>query len=407
MRRLVSLLGMPQHRFASIHVVGTNGKSSVTRYAAALLEAGGVRSGAYLSPHFERWTERVTVGTEEIDPEAFAGAVERAAQAAEAVNRTLDEGDAVTQFELVTAAAFVALASARVQVAVIEAGLGGRLDATNVIPSKVTALTSISLEHTDLLGDTEAEIAREKLAVLRRHSTLVLGRVSTEIEELAEQVSAERSARLIRPLGQGVPEETAIYGTELQGPPLGGFLKNNFAVASAAVEAITGPVDASLGAAVQSHLQLPGVLELIDDTPPLILDAAHNPGGAKALAEALPAIAQGRPVVACIAMLEGKDIQGFAQALSPALSAVVCTQLPDHAFVGAGRPGSHSVEAGALAAAFDRAGASTVVTVPEPEAALAHARRLAGDASGLALATGTHYLLPYIWTGRPAQNSSR
>ncbi len=366
-----------------------------------------MRSGAYLSPHFERWTERVTVGTDEIDPEAFAGAIERAAQAAEAVNRTLDEGDAVTQFELVTAAAFVVLASVRVEVAVIEAGLGGRLDATNVIPSKVTALTSISLEHTDLLGDTEAEIAREKLAVLRRHSTLVLGRVSTEIEELAEQVSAECSARLIRAVDQGVPDEASIYRTERAGPLSESFREDNFAVASAAVEAITGPLDAALGAAVQSHLHLPGILELIDDTPPLILDAAHNPGGAKALAEALPAIARGRPVIACIAMLEGKDIQGFAQALSPALSAVVCTQLPDHAFVGAGRPGSHGVEAGALASAFDRAGASTVVTVPEPEAALAHARRLAVDASGLALATGTHYLLPYIWTGRPAQNSSR
>ena len=278
----------------------------------------------------------------------------------------------------------------------IEAGLGGRLDATNVIPSKVTALTSISLEHTELLGDTEAEIAREKLAVLRRHSTLVLGTGSTEIEELAERVAAERAATLV---GSTTPE-TGI-GTDA--PPL---KLHNFAVASAAVRRSPSTPDApsvlpfspaSSSRASSSSSTTPHPWSSTPPTTPAAPRRSPKPSRHR----------QGRPVVACIAMLEGKDIQGFAQALSPALSAVVCTQLPDQAFVGAGRPGSHSVEAGALAAAFDRAGASAVVTVPEPEAALAHARRLAGDASGLALATGTHYLLPYIWTGRPAQNSSR
>ena len=177
-RRLVSLLGMPQHRFASIHVVGTNGKSSVTEMTAALLEAHGKRAGAYLSPHAERWSERIMIGGGEIEGDAFAAAVERVAESVAVVDRALEEGDAVTQFEAATAAAFVALASARVEVGVIEAGLGGRLDATNVIPSRVTALTSIGLEHTQWLGDTELEIAAEKLAVLRDHTTLVIGPLS-------------------------------------------------------------------------------------------------------------------------------------------------------------------------------------------------------------------------------------
>ena len=191
-------MGMPQHRFASVHVVGTNGKSSVAQMTAALLEAHGVSTGAYLSPHVTRWSERIQVRGEEIDGAAFAAAVERTAESVEAVNRTLDEDDAVTQFEAVTAAAFVALAAAGVEVGVIEAGLGGRLDATNVIPSRVCALTSVGLEHTEWLGDTEAEIAAEKLAVLRNHSTLVLGEVSAEVERLADRVAIERGASLVR-----------------------------------------------------------------------------------------------------------------------------------------------------------------------------------------------------------------
>ena len=188
---------MPQHRFASIHVVGTNGKSSVAEMVGALLEAHGKRTGVYLSPHTERWSERVRIGGAEIDAGEFAAAAERVAQSIEVVNRTLADGESVTQFEAVTATAFVALASARVELGVIEAGLGGRLDATNVLPSQATALTSVGLEHTEWLGETEEAIAAEKLAVLRDHSTLVLGRVGDGVRELAERTAAERNARLV------------------------------------------------------------------------------------------------------------------------------------------------------------------------------------------------------------------
>src|SRR5919204_299472 len=172
-RRLVSALGMPQHRFASIHVVGTNGKSSVASMSAALLEAHGFSAGAYLSPHADRWSQRVELRGAEIGGDEFAAAVERVAAAVEPVNRALDPDDSVTQFEAMTAAAFVALARAGVEFGVIEAGLGGRLDATNVIPSRVTALTSVGLDHTEWLGDTVEQIAAEKLAVLRDHTELL------------------------------------------------------------------------------------------------------------------------------------------------------------------------------------------------------------------------------------------
>ncbi|HEU5105391.1 MAG TPA: Mur ligase family protein, partial [Solirubrobacterales bacterium] len=192
MHKLTTALGLPQHRFASIHVVGTNGKSSVTRMTAALLEAHGLRVGAVVSPHTDRWAQRTLIGGSEVDEAAWGQAVEQVARAAEGVNRTLDEGDAVTQFEAATAASFVALANARVEVAVVEAGLGGRLDATNTIPSRVTVLTSIGLDHTEWLGETELEIAAEKLAVLRDQTTLVLGEVSPDVLSLATRTAAER-----------------------------------------------------------------------------------------------------------------------------------------------------------------------------------------------------------------------
>ena len=175
MHRLMTVLGLPQRRFASIHVVGSNGKSSTVRFCAAILEREGLRTGSYTSPHLRSFRERIEVGEEPVSEADFAAAVTRAAQAAELVNRTADPDDHVTQFEALTAAAYHELARRGVEVAVIEAGLGGRFDATNVIPSKVQVLTSVSLEHTRWLGPTLTDIAGEKLAVVHDYGTLVVG----------------------------------------------------------------------------------------------------------------------------------------------------------------------------------------------------------------------------------------
>lgn len=198
MRRLTAALGTPQHRFASIHVVGTNGKSSVAQLTAALLEAHGIAAGCYLSPHLSSWSERLRIGAGG-GGTALVAALEGVAAAAATVDRTLPDGEAVTQFEAATAAALAALAEAGVEVAVIEAGLGGRLDATNVIPSRLAALTSVGLDHTEWLGDTEEQIATEKLAVLKDRSALVVGDLSPAVLELAERTAAARHAALVRP----------------------------------------------------------------------------------------------------------------------------------------------------------------------------------------------------------------
>ena len=167
MRRLMTALGHPERAFESIHVVGTNGKSSTTRMIAAILTHHAHRAGSYLSPHLLGFNERIRVADRDITPQQMADAIERGLRAAEQVNRASGGDDPVTQFELLTAAAYSELARQKVDVAVIEAGLGGRYDATNVIPSKVQVLTSVGLEHTRWLGPTITAIAREKLDVVR------------------------------------------------------------------------------------------------------------------------------------------------------------------------------------------------------------------------------------------------
>jgi dihydrofolate synthase / folylpolyglutamate synthase len=385
-RRLVSVLGMPQHRFVSLHVVGTNGKSSVTEMIAALLEAHGVSSGAYLSPHDERWSQRIQVRGAELAPAAFAAAVERVAQAIEVVDRSLDPGDSVTQFEADTAAAFVALAAAGVEAGVIEAGLGGRLDATNVLPSRVTVLTSIGLEHTEWLGETETEIAAEKLAVLRDHTRLVIGPVPEAVEELARMKATERHSEIVtvRDLAPQV---------ELASPAP--YLRRNFAVALAAAEGVLGTLDVEAVAAVAAGLDLHGRMETIAGDPPLVLDAAHNPAGAEALAEALPAVAGGQPLVGCLAVLADKDAAGILAALALRLDWLVATEVPADRLASAGRPGARALEADALAGAAREAGVGGVEAVADPVAAVARARSRATELGGIVLVTGSHYLLRY------------
>jgi dihydrofolate synthase/folylpolyglutamate synthase len=377
---------MPQRRFASIHVVGTNGKSSVTTMTAGLLEAAGITTGAYLSPHAERWSERVRLRGDEIGEAAFADAVERVAQSVPSVDRTLAEGDGVTQFEVITAAAFVAFATAGVRVAVVEAGLGGRLDATNVLPSRATALTSIGLEHTRWLGETELEIAAEKLAVLRDHSVLVVGALSPEVRALAERTAAERHALVV-----DASNPRGVDGLGGSAP----YLRRNLAVAVAAAEVIAGPLDPELVANVGGRVALPGRMEMRDGEPPMVLDAAHNPDGAAALAEGLREVAGTRPVVACVAVLADKDAAGIMAALGPALDAVVCTEVPAERLVGAGRPGTTVVPAAELAAAARAAGVVRVEQVTDPADAISAAREIARERGGVALVAGSHYLLRY------------
>ncbi|MFL5907924.1 MAG: bifunctional folylpolyglutamate synthase/dihydrofolate synthase [Solirubrobacterales bacterium] len=394
MARLCSLLGMPQNRFASIHVVGTNGKTSVTQLTAALLEAHGVSTGAYVSPHFSSWRERILIRGEPIGDDAFTEALERAEESAVVADRSAGDEGPITQFELLTAAAFLAFAAARVQYAVIEAGLGGRLDATNVIPSKLTVLTSVGLDHTEWLGETLEEIAAEKVAVLRDHTALVVGDVPEEVEPVIDRAVTEKHAKSARAV--------------LTEPPGLGYQLKNFDLAISAASQALGETDGKAIQEVQRRFQageltIPGRLQWVPGDPPTLFDAAHNTEGAAALAEALPAFG-GPHVVCCIAILAEKDARAMVQALAGACEAFVCTQIPDAAIQGSGRPSGRSWDPEELAG-FCRDAGAEAEAMADPIEAWARARELAGERDGVALAAGSHYLLSSIWTEKPAQSS--
>ena len=374
MHRLMTVLGLPQRRFASIHVVGTNGKSSMVRFCAAILERHGLRTGSYTSPHLRSFRERIEVGEQPVPEADFAAAVTRAAGAAEMVNRTEEADDQVTQFEALTAAAFHELARREVEVAVIEAGLGGRFDATNVIPSKVQVLTSVGLEHTRWLGPTVRDIAEEKLAVVGDRGTLVVGELDAESLGEAERVAATRRARLVRAPGV------------LEGPlrAAAGFQRTNFAIAAAAAEAFLGRSleRAALDGAAAETI-VPGRAEIVAQDPLTVYDGAHNPAGAKVLAQSLgELLGERRPRIGVFGVLEDKDAAGMLAELLPGLDGAVFTR-------------SHNPRAlspATLESLARQLHGPPSEIVAEPRDAVQRARALAGPGGGV-LATGSIYLI--------------
>jgi dihydrofolate synthase / folylpolyglutamate synthase len=375
MRRLMTVLGHPERAFGSIHVVGTNGKSSTTRMIAAILSRHGHRVGTYLSPHLVSFCERIRVDDADITPQQFADAIERAWRAAERVNRSSAPDDPVTQFELLTAAAYSELASQGVEVAVIEAGLGGRYDATNVIPSKVQVLTSVGLEHTRWLGPTISDIAREKLDVVQPGATLVIGPdVLPEAVVIAEEVAAQRDARIVR----ADPDPHASVGA------LGRFQQRNFAVARAAAAAFLGELDEQAVAAAAADVRVPGRLQVIGQRPLTLLDGAHNPDGIAALVESLPDLTDSHRLVAVVSILDDKDAATMLSELAPLCDALVLTASQN----------PRALPPPTLRSLLDQIDIDTIETetVRDPRAALVRARELAGP-GGVVIATGSIYLI--------------
>jgi dihydrofolate synthase/folylpolyglutamate synthase len=382
MHKLMTVLGLPQRRFASIHVVGTNGKSSTVRFCAAILERHGLRSGSFTSPHLRSFRERIEVGERPVSEADFAAAVRRTARAAELVNRTVAADDQVTQFEALTAAAYAELARRGVEVAVIEAGLGGRFDATNVIPSRVQVLTGVGLEHTRWLGPTVADIAEEKLAVVREESTLVVGSLDLEARAVAERVAAERRARLVDAAGGRSPVEPDDLGLAFRAP--GRFQRRNFALAAAAAEAFLGRAlerSALERAAAETYIR--GRLDVVGDRPLTVYDGAHNPSGAAALVDALgEVLGERRPRVAVLGILEDKDAAGMLRVILPQVERVVFTRSLN----------PRSLSPGTLATLAEKLGLRRSETVGDPRAAVERARELAGP-GGAVVATGSIYLV--------------
>ena len=329
MRALLTELGEPQRGLPAIHVVGTNGKSTTTRMTEALLLANGVKAGAYLSPHVRSWAERIRIAGAEVDLEVALAAVRPAAEQLDA-----------TQFEVLTAAAFVAFHDARLEAVVVEAGLGGRHDATNVLDeTRVVVLTNVSLEHTDVLGTTREAIAAEKLAVIHPGCTVILGE--------PEWDEAARAA--------GAGEVIVVTGGAR-------------ALALAASRAFLG-TDADADALEQ--VTLPGRLER---RPGEIRDGAHNPDGVRWLVDHLPR--DDYTVMASV--LEDKDVDEMLRGLSTL----------GRRFVACSSSNARALDAHELATRaqpwFER-----VVARDDPREALAVAHQLGEPV----LVTGSLYLL--------------
>ncbi len=365
MRRLLTVLGSPQDAFRAVHVVGTNGKSSTTRFAAALLAGEDLRVGAYVSPHLVTFAERIRIGDEDLGSDAFAAAIERVAAAARKVDRTLAGDDRVTQFEALTAAAYAEFADRRVEVAVVEAGLGGRWDATNVIDAEVVALTGVDLEHTRWLGPTIRDIAREKLAVVAPGRTLVVpADLAADAMEEARAVLAGRLV-VVDPAA-GDPAAALVA-----------FQPRNLALARAAAGALLGrPLDG-----VPDGLAVPGRFQVVDRAPLTVLDGAHNPSGMRALVGSL----DGRRVTAVVSILDDKDAGEMLRALLPACDRVVCTTSANPRALSPATLRSLTEQLGGVAG-------GEVDVEPDPHRALARARAVT-DPAGTVLATGSIYLV--------------
>jgi dihydrofolate synthase / folylpolyglutamate synthase len=332
MRALLAKLGDPQRRYPAVHVVGTNGKSTTTRMTETLLADAGLAVGAYLSPHIRGWSERIRVGGHEADFE-------------EAVARVRPHAGDATQFEILTAAALLAFAEAEVDVAVVEAGLGGRHDATNVLRPSVVVLTNVALDHMDVLGDTRDAIAAEKLAVVQPGTKVVLG--DPEWEQLARENGAGR---------------IVVAGS------------SNLALATAAAEAFLGH-DVDPHAA--QDVSLPGRLERRGEQPLEIWDGAHNLAGVGYLLPRLPE----REYVICCSILADKRPELMLEALSVLGGILVATESRNE----------RSLEAGDLAARAEPY-FSHVEPIADPHAARSLAVALAGP-SGAVVVTGSLYLL--------------
>ncbi|MFI4989688.1 MAG: bifunctional folylpolyglutamate synthase/dihydrofolate synthase [Solirubrobacterales bacterium] len=393
MRRMMTVLGSPQRRYEAIHVLGTNGKTSTTRMIAAILERHGLRTAAYTSPHLVSYRERLQVAERDISAKQFARAVARAAWAAERVNRTLAGEDHVTQFELLTAGALWEIAEQGARVAVVEAGLGGRYDATSVIDAELTVLSNVGLEHTRWLGPTLRDIAEEKLAVVRPGGTLALGAgLAAEAREVAERVARERGARIVvagdgAGHADGAGAGTAVAGEDTTLAARGAFQQRNFALARLAAEtylrgAGIEPDERAVREAAAAT-EVRGRLQVVSRDPLTVLDGAHNPDAVRALVQSLPALVGERPLALVLGVLEDKDAASMLGSL---------LGLCERAWFTA-PPSGRALSPAALQSLARQLGFEAVVCDPSPAEALADAQDWARDRAGAVLATGSVYLV--------------
>ncbi|MBO0883701.1 MAG: bifunctional folylpolyglutamate synthase/dihydrofolate synthase [Mycobacterium sp.] len=395
---LMDLLGSPQRSYPSIHIAGTNGKTSVARMVDALLTALHRRTGRTTSPHLQSAVERIAIDGKPVSPaqyvsiyreiEPFVHMIDEQSQAA--------GGPSMSKFEVLTAMAFAAFADAPIEIAIVEVGLGGRWDATNVVSAPVAVITPISVDHVEYLGEDIAGIAGEKAGIIQKaedgavDTVAIIGRQVPEAMEVLLRQSVRADAAVAREDSEFavLGRQVAIGGQLLELQGLGGVYSDlylplhgehqahNAAVALAAVEAFFGAgaqrqLDVDAVRAGFAAVTSPGRLERMRSSPTVFLDAAHNPAGAAALAQTLSAEFDFRFLVGVVSVLADKDVDGILAALEPVLSQIVVTHN--------GSPRALDVEQLALAAQ-QRFGPDRVITAENLHDAIDAATALVDDA---------------------------
>ncbi|MCX7925399.1 MAG: bifunctional folylpolyglutamate synthase/dihydrofolate synthase [Fimbriimonadales bacterium] len=429
-------LGNPHLKYPCVHITGTNGKGSTTTLVSAILRAAGYRVGTYISPHVFDIRERILIGGELVSKELFTEGVASMRPLIERLNDT--EYGQVTEFEIKTALAFWAFEQAQVDIAVLEVGLGGRMDATNVITPEVSVIVSIGLDHTDRLGPTHRDIAYEKAGIIKPGRPVVSGAMHPDAIEMIQRVAQAQGAPLYPVRGTGVPpvrvleqgaqatgDETPVRVLErdaqatqdeflytplpsptdsavrvrrgeweiaLQPYLIGDYQRHNTACAVAAAVLLRERGYAIPDAAIErgvSEARLPGRLQVVAESPRIVLDGAHNPDAAAVLAKALPRLFKYRRLVLVFGMLTPHEPSDTLRHLLPLADIVIFTPLAS--------PRTHTAEtllqsAQAWLEAHPRRNPPLLLTASEPQQAFRQAREFA-ELDDLILITGSFYLV--------------
>lgn len=356
-RELLRILGDPHQRFGSVHIAGSKGKGSAAAIVESILRAAGLRTGLYTQPHLHTFRERIRIGNVPVEPDTLVSLVERSARAVALLDEAQPQLGKPTTYELATALGFLHFAEARVDLAIVEVGLGGRLDATNVLNPRVSAITSIGLEHTAILGDTLAAVASEKAGIIKDGGVLVHASNPPEVVEVFHRVCGERGARMLPAVGcQGGPRpgpatHAALNGVEDPPPwhyptqvcrvnvlgeermvryPLRGVhQRENLSVALSVVEELASqgvPLTRDAVLAGIETVRWPGRFEQLSAWPLAIADGAHTPEAMACLRETLAEHYPGRSVFCILGTNADKDVGLLVEELLPVVDVVIAAK---------------------------------------------------------------------------------
>jgi len=393
-RALCQLLGDPQTNYPVIHLTGTNGKTSTARMIDALLRQLELRTGRFTSPHLQSMTERISIDGEPLDEEAFVDAFADIAAYAQIVDDT--QANPLSFFEMTVAMAYAAFADAPVDVAVVEVGMGGTWDATNVVDGAVAVVCPVGIDHAAYLGDDLVGIAAEKAGIIKAGAQVVVARQDPSVMEILARRAAEVGATIaVEGVDFGVIEQlTAVGGQQvtIQGlgatydevfvPLHGAHQAQNMACAVAAVESFLGgkALPADVVVAAFGEVTSPGRLEIVRRSPTVLLDAAHNPHGVEAAVTAIQENFNFAPLIGVVAVMADKDVERMLKLLDPALAQIVCTE----------NSTPRSMRANELAELADGIfGSDRVIVAPRLDDALERAIALAETAEGYEEALGS------------------